>query len=89
MNVSESRVIHIIFVVFSLSIGLNIIVRLKTEGRACFKVKVVSADAILVAINKWFNTNISEANKANQWEALQVLLHVWSYDFYDISYFTE
>ena len=53
--------------------------------------KVVSAnvDAILVVINKRSNTNINEGNLANQWEALQVLLHVWLYDFYDMGYFTE
>ena len=44
------------------------------------------SDAILVAINKRINTN---SNEASQWEAAQVLLHVWSYDFYDMGYFTE
>ena len=48
----------------------------------------VSMDTILVAINKWSNMNINEG-KANQWETLQVLLHMWLYDFYDMGYFTE
>ena len=52
-------------------------------------VQSVNADTILVAINMRSNTNINEGNKANQWDALQMLLHVWSYDFYDIGYFTE
>ena len=53
--------------------------------------KFVSAnvDTILVVINKGNNTNINKGNQANQWEALQVLLHVWLYDFYDMGYFTE
>ena len=47
--------------------------------------KIVSAntDAILVAINNQIYTNINEGNLVNQWKALQVLLHVWSYDFND------
>ena len=55
------------------------------------KVKVVSAnaDAILVAINNRINTNNNKGNKASQWEVLQVLLHKWSYDFYNMGYFTE
>ena len=51
------------------------------------KVVLANADTILVAINKWSNMNIND--QANQWEALQVLLHVWLYDFYDMGYFTE
>ena len=47
------------------------------------------SDAILVAINKRINTNSNEASWASQWEATQVLLHVWSYDFYEMGYFTE
>ena len=77
------------------SIGLTFIVHLKIISKlkagSVSKVKVVSAntDTILVAINKWSNTNINEGNKANQWGALQVLLHVRLYDFYDMGYFTE
>ena len=47
------------------------------------------SDAILVAINKRINTNSNEASCASQWEAAQVLLHVCSYDFYEMGYFTE
>ena len=47
------------------------------------------SDTVLVAINKRINTNSNEANWASQWEAAQVLLHVWSYDFYEMGYFTE
>ena len=50
---------------------------------------VAKSDAILVAINKRINTNSNEASWSNQWEAAQVLLHVWSYDFYEMGYFTE
>ena len=63
----------------SSSIGLAFIVHLKIISKlkagSVPKVKVVSAngDTILVAINKRCNTNINESNKANQWEALQVL----------------
>ena len=54
------------------------------------KVVSANADTILVAMNKRSNTNINEGIYANQWEALQVLLHVvWLYDFYDMGYFTE
>ena len=53
------------------------------------KVLSANADTILVAINKRINTNINEGNKANQREALQVLLYVWSYDFYNMGHFTE
>ena len=74
------------------SISLTFIIHLKIISKlkagSVSKVKVVSAneDTILVAINKRSNTNI---NKGNQWEVLQVLLHVWLYDFYDMGYFTE
>ena len=77
------------------SIGLTIIVHLKIISKLnagpVSKVKVVSAnaDTTLVAINKRSNTNINEGNKANQREVLQVLLHMWLYDFYDMRYFTE
>ena len=80
---------------FSPSIGLTFIVPLKIISKlkagSLSKVKVVlaNADTILIAINKWSNTIINEGNKANQWEAFQVLLHVWLYDFYDVGYFTE
>ena len=47
------------------------------------------SDAILVAINKRINTNSNEASWASLWEAAKVLLHVWSYDFYEMGYFTE
>ena len=79
----------------SSSVGLTVIVHLKILSKlkagSVSKVKVVSAnaDAILVAINKRSNTNIYEGNKTNQWEALQVLLQVWLYDFYNMGYFTE
>ena len=70
-------------------VHLKIISKLKAGSLS--KVKVVSAnvDTILVAINKLSNTNINESNWANQWEALQVLLYVWLYDFYNMGYFTE
>ena len=64
------------------STGLTFIVYLiiisKLKVGSVSKVKVVSAnaDTILVASNKRSNTNSNEGNKANQWEALQVLLHV-------------
>ena len=95
MNISGSRVIHIVIVfVSSPSIDLIFIVHLKIISKlkagSIPNVKVVSAnaDTILVAINK-INRNINEGNWANQWEALQELLHMWLYDFYDIGYFTE
>ena len=44
---------------------------------------------MLVAINKRINTNSNGASWSSQWEAAQVLLHVWSYDFYEMGYFTE
>ena len=50
---------------------------------------VAKSDAILVAINKRINTNSNEASWSSQWEAARVLLHVWSYDFYAMGYFTE
>ena len=77
------------------SISLTFIVHLKIISKlkagSVSKVKVVSAnaDTNLVAIKKRSNTNINEGNKANQWEALQVLLHVWLHNFYDMGYFTE
>ena len=63
----------------------------KLNARAILKVKccVAVSDAILVAINKRINTNSNEASWSSQWEAAQVLLHVWSYDFYEMGYFTE
>ena len=69
------------------SIVLTFIVHLKSISKlkagSVSKVKLVSAnaDTILVFINKRSNTNINEGNYANQWEALQVLLHVWLYGF--------
>ena len=66
---------------------------LKNEGRIFFISESCIGERghILVAINKWRNTNINEGNKGNQWQALQVLLHVhvWLYDFFDMGYFTE
>ena len=50
---------------------------------------VAKSNAILVAINKWINTNSNEASWSSQWEAAQVFLHVWSYGFYEMGYFTE
>ena len=63
----------------------------KLNARSILKVKgcVAKSDAILVAINKRINTNSNDASWASQWEAVQVLLHVWSYDFYEMGYFTE
>ena len=63
----------------------------KLNTRSILKVKGCFAkwDAILVAINKGINTNSNEASWSSQWEATQVLLHVWSYDFYEMGYFTE
>ena len=50
----------------------------KLNARSILKVKgcVAKSDAILVAINKWINTNDNEASWSSQWEAAQVLLHV-------------
>ena len=69
MNISGSRVIHIVIVFFSSSsIGLEFIVHLKIISKlkagSVPKVKVVSAnaDTILVAINKRCNTNINEGD---------------------------
>ena len=96
MNISGSRVIHIVKVCMSsASFGLTFIFHLKIISKlkagSVSNVKVVSAnaDTVLVAINKRSNTSINEGNSANQWEALQLLLHVWLYDFYDMGYFTE
>ena len=61
----------------------------KLRTGAVSKKKAVSVDTIFVAINKRIYTNINEGNEAKQWEALQVLLHMWSYDFYDMGYFIE
>ena len=63
----------------------------KLNARSFLKVKgyVAKSDAILVAINKRINTNSNEASWSSQWEAVQMLLHVWSYDFYEMGYFTE
>ena len=63
----------------------------KLNARSILKVKgcVAKSDAILVAINKRINTDSNEASWSSQWEAAQVLLHVWSYDFYEMGYFTE
>ena len=63
----------------------------KLNARSILKVKgcVAKSDAILVAVNKRINTNSNEASWSSQWEATQVLLHVWSYDFYEMGYFTE
>ena len=63
----------------------------KLKARSILKVKgcVAKSDAILVAINKWINTNSNEATWSSQWEASQVLLHVLSYHFYEMGYFTE
>ena len=54
-----------------------------------WKVSSPKSDAILVAINKRINTKSNAASWSSQWEAVQVLLHVWSYDFYEMGYFTE
>ena len=50
----------------------------KLDARSILKVKgcVAKSDAILVAINKWMNTNSNEASWSSQWEAAQLLLHV-------------
>ena len=50
----------------------------KLNARSILKVKgcVAKSDAILVAINKWINTNSNEASWFSQWEAAQVLLQV-------------
>ena len=63
----------------------------KLNARSILKVKgcVAKSDTILVAINKRINTNSNEASWSSQLEAVQVLLHVWSYDFYEMGYFTE
>ena len=63
----------------------------KLNVRSILKVKrcVAKSDAILVAIYKWINTNSNAASWSSQWEAAQVLLHVWSYDFYEMGYFNE
>ena len=63
----------------------------KLNARSILQVKgcVAKSDAILVAINKRINTDSNEASWSSQWEATQVLLHVWSYDFYEMGYFTE
>ena len=45
------------------------------------KIVLANANTILLAINKRGNMNINEGNSANQRDALQVLLHVWLYDF--------
>ena len=90
MYVSGCRVIHIV-IVLCLPIPstrtLSFISKLK--ARSVSKVNAISANAntILFAINKRINTNINEGSKADQGEALQVLLHVWSYYF--MGYWTE
>ena len=58
----------------------------KLNAISILKVKccVAKSDAILVVIYKRINTNSNEASWSSQWEAAQVLLHVWSYDFYKI-----
>ena len=38
-------------------------------------------DAFLVAIDKRNNTNSYAVNYDAQWEAVQVLIHVWSYHY--------
>ena len=52
---------------------LKIISKLKARSVPNVKVVSANADTILVAISNRCNTNINEGNKANQWEALQVL----------------
>ena len=76
-------------VVLTFIVHLKIISKLKAGSVPNVKVVSATTDTILVAINKRSNTNTNEGNLANQWEALQLLLHVWLYDFYDMGYFTE
>ena len=46
----------------------------KLNARSILKVKgcIAKSDAILVAINKWINTNSNEASWSSQWKAVQV-----------------
>ena len=76
------------FSIFS-CINLYFIVHVKIKRRIDFESVSPKSDAILVAINKRINTNSNEASWVSQWEAAQVLLHVWFYDFYEMGYFTE
>ena len=78
------------FSIFS-CINLYFIFHFKIKRKIDFESEscVAKSDAILVAINKWINTTSNEASWSSQWEAGQVLLHVWSYDFYETGYFTE
>ena len=67
MNISGSCVFHIV-IVSSPSIGQTFIVHLKIISKlkagSVIKLTVVLAngDIILVAINKWSDTNINEGN---------------------------
>ena len=92
MNISGSRIIHTVILLclpFPLICTFLFISKLKAESVSKVKVVSANADTILATINKRSNKNIKEGNKVNQWEALQMLLHIWSYDFYDMDYFIE
>ena len=76
MNISGSRVIHIVIVMCLPLPSISTLLFIsKFKARSLSKVEVVSAkaDTIFVAINKRSNMNIEEGNKSYQWGALQVL----------------
>ena len=65
MNISGSRVIHIVIVLCLAPPSvwhLSLISKLKVGSVPNVKVVSANADTILVAINKWSNTNTNEGN---------------------------
>ena len=63
---------------FSLAIicALSFISKLNAGSILKGTVALPKSDAIVVAINKWINTNSNKAIRATQWEAVQMFFFV-------------